>query len=442
LPNAAKLLSNYGHRIVKTKWAKNKEISFLTGLRIIGMDDVGVVNKITTIISGDLRINISAITIESKEGLFEGTIRLFVHDKEELDELVARLKNLQGIQADPISTIVPDIHKQSSDYEVIKIGGAGAVGAGCFAPYVAPDDIAGTSATLTIDDKYSALIPIGFNFNFYGTTYTGVAISTNGLISFDATRANATCGFGILNSAGALSATAGTPQDLPSTLYDKAIIMGPYHDINPAVTTSPNRKIQYQVLGTAPYRRFVFSFYKVPLFNCNSLFENTHQIVLYETTNIIEVFMFDKQICTTWNQGRAMIGIQDETRTKAVMAPGRRASDPAWGTIGMNEAWRFIPKNGPTLLKRVELLNPVGTIISTGVTGTPASGTVPVSFPDFCVPVSSTSNYIVRSVYEDPANAANETFGLDTFPRNDCVGYFCNYCSNPGNLYPQWQHRG
>jgi len=98
-PNAAKLLANYGHRIVKTKWAKNKEISFLTGLRIIGMDDVGVVNKITTVISGDLRINISAITIESKEGLFEGSIKLFVHDKEELDELVRRLKGLNGIHS-------------------------------------------------------------------------------------------------------------------------------------------------------------------------------------------------------------------------------------------------------------------------------------------------------------------------------------------------------
>src|SRR5439155_2304969 len=98
-PNAAKLLANYGHRIVKTKWAKNKEISFLTGLKIIGMDDVGVVNKITTIISGDLKINISAITIESKEGLFEGSIKLFVHDKEELDELVDRLKSLNGIHS-------------------------------------------------------------------------------------------------------------------------------------------------------------------------------------------------------------------------------------------------------------------------------------------------------------------------------------------------------
>jgi GTP pyrophosphokinase len=98
-PNAAKLLSNYGHRIVKTKWAKNKEISFLTGLKIIGMDDVGVVSKITNVISGELRLNISAITIESKEGLFEGSIKLFVHDKEQLDELVKRLKALQGIHS-------------------------------------------------------------------------------------------------------------------------------------------------------------------------------------------------------------------------------------------------------------------------------------------------------------------------------------------------------
>jgi GTP pyrophosphokinase len=97
-PNAPQLMANYGHRIVKTKWAKNKEISFLTGLRIIGLDDVGVVNKITNVISGDLRINISGLSIESKEGMFEGTIKVFVHDKEELDELVARLTSLQGIQ--------------------------------------------------------------------------------------------------------------------------------------------------------------------------------------------------------------------------------------------------------------------------------------------------------------------------------------------------------
>jgi GTP pyrophosphokinase len=84
---------------VKTKWAKNKEISFLTGLKITGLDDVGVIHKITNLISGELRLNISAITVEAKEGIFEGNIRLYVHDKDELDMLFAKLKELPGIQS-------------------------------------------------------------------------------------------------------------------------------------------------------------------------------------------------------------------------------------------------------------------------------------------------------------------------------------------------------
>ncbi len=98
-PNAARLLANYGHRVVKTKWVKNKEISFLTGIRIIGLDDVGVINKITNLISGTLRININALTIEAKEGLFEGNVKVYVHDKDELEELVDNLKSLPGIES-------------------------------------------------------------------------------------------------------------------------------------------------------------------------------------------------------------------------------------------------------------------------------------------------------------------------------------------------------
>ena len=98
-PNAARLLANYGHRVVKTKWVKNKEISFLTGIKIIGLDDVGVINKITNLISGTLKININALTIEAKEGLFEGNVKVYVHDKDELDDLVSNLKALPGIES-------------------------------------------------------------------------------------------------------------------------------------------------------------------------------------------------------------------------------------------------------------------------------------------------------------------------------------------------------
>lgn len=97
--NATRLMSNFGHRVVKTKWAKNKEISFLTGVKIVGLDDVGVIHKITNLVSGEMKINIAALTVEAKEGVFEGNVKLFVHDKEELDELVNKLKKLPGIES-------------------------------------------------------------------------------------------------------------------------------------------------------------------------------------------------------------------------------------------------------------------------------------------------------------------------------------------------------
>jgi GTP diphosphokinase / guanosine-3',5'-bis(diphosphate) 3'-diphosphatase len=97
--NATRLMANFGHKVVKTKWAKDKKVAFLTGIRIIGLDDVGVINKITNIISGELRININALSIESKQGMFEGNIKVYVHDKDELNGLVERLNLLDGIQS-------------------------------------------------------------------------------------------------------------------------------------------------------------------------------------------------------------------------------------------------------------------------------------------------------------------------------------------------------
>ena len=97
-PNAARLMANYGHRIVKTKWAKNKEISFLTGLKIIGLDEVGVLHKITNLISGEMKCNIAAMTIEAKEGIFEGNLKVYVKDKEQLDQICKELLLIPGIE--------------------------------------------------------------------------------------------------------------------------------------------------------------------------------------------------------------------------------------------------------------------------------------------------------------------------------------------------------
>lgn len=96
-PNAAQLLAHYGHRVVKTKWAKNKEISFLSGVRILGLDDVGVIQKITNVISAELKMNMRSISIDTHDGIFDGTIMVYVHDREELDNLCQRLASLDGI---------------------------------------------------------------------------------------------------------------------------------------------------------------------------------------------------------------------------------------------------------------------------------------------------------------------------------------------------------
>lgn len=96
-PNAAQLLAHYGHRVVKTKWAKNKEISFLTGVRILGLDEVGMIQKITNVISSDMNMNMRSISIETKDGVFDGTIMVYVHDREELDELCQKLSTVEGI---------------------------------------------------------------------------------------------------------------------------------------------------------------------------------------------------------------------------------------------------------------------------------------------------------------------------------------------------------
>src|SRR3546814_9546555 len=71
-PNAAQLLSNYGYRVVKAKWTGNQEIAFLTGLKITGIDDIGVVNNITKVISNDMKVNIRSIMIDSNDGIFDG----------------------------------------------------------------------------------------------------------------------------------------------------------------------------------------------------------------------------------------------------------------------------------------------------------------------------------------------------------------------------------
>lgn len=96
-PNAAKLMSNYGYRIVKAKWNSQKELAFLTGLHITGIDEVGLINQITTVISSDFKVNMRSITVDTNEGIFEGSIMVYVNNTRHLDNLIAKLKEVVGV---------------------------------------------------------------------------------------------------------------------------------------------------------------------------------------------------------------------------------------------------------------------------------------------------------------------------------------------------------
>jgi guanosine-3',5'-bis(diphosphate) 3'-pyrophosphohydrolase len=96
-PNAIQLMSNYAYRIVKAKWFNQKEIAFLAGIKLTGIDEVGVVNNITKVISSELKVNMRSISIDSNDGIFEGTIMLFVHDTDHLTTLTKKLKQINGI---------------------------------------------------------------------------------------------------------------------------------------------------------------------------------------------------------------------------------------------------------------------------------------------------------------------------------------------------------
>jgi GTP diphosphokinase / guanosine-3',5'-bis(diphosphate) 3'-diphosphatase len=97
-PNAEELRANYAYRIIKAKWKSQKIREFLATVRFEGIDDIGLVHNVTTIISQDLNVNMKSISFESNDGVFEGKITLYVTDTKHLNELIVKLKKVNGIK--------------------------------------------------------------------------------------------------------------------------------------------------------------------------------------------------------------------------------------------------------------------------------------------------------------------------------------------------------
>ena len=198
----------------------------------------------------------------------------------------------------------------------------------------------GTSLFMT-DDSQQGPFQIGFNFCFFGTTYTQFYVGSNGWISFSPGQP-----------------TTFTSQLIPTgnVLVPKNCIMGPWQDWHPGL----GGQIKYQVQGTAPCRKLVVSWTNMPMFSCSSNLGTFH-IVIYESTNYIENHIQNKPACLQWQGGTATQGLHNSLGTIGIATPGRNST--AWTT--QNDAYRWTP-SGPVVTPtltwyQVGNPNPIGT---------------------------------------------------------------------------------
>jgi hypothetical protein len=140
-----------------------------------------------------------------------------------------------------------------------------------------------------------------------------------------------------------------TYPNIPSTAFTPGLgnvfnsIFGVYEDIDPSRCTGDGG-VYVGVLGEFPNRAFCVSFYQIPLYANNSI-KQTYQIVLYEGSNIIDVYVQDRGCCSVTNAGKGIIGVINSDGSDGIAAPGRNVQDPTW--TATNEAWRFVPVSTP-----------------------------------------------------------------------------------------------
>ena len=220
----------------------------------------------------------------------------------------------------------------------------------------------GTVIQNTSDDSWTQIVNLPFTFCFYGQSYNKLLVGTNGVITFNTSGANYTPGGGCRWS---YSAT------IPNTdaNFIRNAIFGVYQDTDISVgaisdDTTPNniQNVNYYVLDTgpnaAPNRVFVANFNELPQFSCHATAGlQTSQIIIHETTNIIDVLVSKRTPCLSWNSGSGLIGIQNAAGTLTRVPPGRNTG--TWSAT--NEAWRFTPSGAVTVPSTVQWFQADGT---------------------------------------------------------------------------------
>ncbi len=180
----------------------------------------------------------------------------------------------------------------------------------------------------TNDDSYSSVITLPFNFDFYGVTYNQLLISTNGYLDFRTNLANSSSPFYF-------------SQTIPNSAFSvKNSILGNFQDLYNNTVSSGS--ITSGISGTAPFRKFVVSYNNNSIFACaNST--STFQIILNETTNIIDIQLIDKQVCSTSptsGSSKSVCGLINLNGTQGIAPPNRNTG--FWSAF--HEGWRFNPQ--------------------------------------------------------------------------------------------------
>jgi gliding motility-associated-like protein len=211
------------------------------------------------------------------------------------------------------------------------------------------------------DDVWSGVVNIGFPFSFYNNTYSQCVIGSNGLVSFDLSKANGYCAWSF-----------GGVTPLPNTTFNSAknSAMVCYWDMNPGV----GGQIQYQTIGTAPNRIFVVLYKEVPTFSCNQC--SYMSIMLFEGSNNIEYHIGNKPPCLSWNGGLALQATEDAPGTTAHVTPGRNISQ--W--TANQECKRYVPTT-PTNTSAFTIVDAPYTLVTSTGTSILWGSTTGQTFP-------------------------------------------------------------
>lgn len=236
---------------------------------------------------------------------------------------------------------------------------------------------ASANIPLNSDDNWSNVLDFVFEFEFYGQNYSQCVLSTNGAVSFNLSKALQPHPWDMRPS----------PVTIPNTSppYNGANIFGAMHDTNPGTsgTLGTDYDVNYGVKGEAPFRVFVFSMRNIAHFSCTA--SKTNQMILfYESTNIIETYISQKDLCP-WNDGLAAIGIQNPAMTQGVFPAGR--ANNVFDVNFLNpEAYQFVPSGTP--ITSFEWLDEAGSVL----------GTDPAAL---VVAPSQTTTYVAQVTYTD-----------------------------------------